>query len=325
MSTIALYNDLNVIEMMARRYNGNILNAVKVLAQRNELLLNAPMAEANDVYTNVANRWKVLPKPTPRSINKGGNKGRGTQEQVRESIMLLDLQIEIDEALIDHEPDKAKAMMNEIAMHLEGTSQQIAYYLVYGNPGVDSRQPIGFALRRPTLGTNCVGLGGTGSDTTSLYVCEWDPSWFSLIYPRGAATPGFDLRYKDKQRVTDSDGAPYYAYCHQVVVELGSTLVDERALQRIANIESGGATNNFIDSVKVRELVKAVNRTPTAGTGNLFIYGNRTTKAQMDIYALEKANGFYMIDNITGRPITSFQGIPIRMVEQIVDTETAIS
>lgn len=324
MATLTPYSDINLVEMAKRRFNGKQLSVVMQLAQRNELLMGAPMVEANDVYTNVSSRWKTLPKPTPRSINSGGNKDRLEVEQVRDSIMLLDVQVEIDEALIDHEPDRGKAIMTETRAHLEGTSQQIAFYMIYGNPSTDSREPIGLATRRSSLGTNCVDIGGSGGDTTSIFIVEWDPLAMKFIYPRGASTMGVDVRDHGKQRVTDASNNPFYAYCHQVVVELGNSVVDERNLQRLANIETTLATNNLIDSDKVRELVKAYGRLPNLGQ-NAVIYGNRTTVSQMNIYALEKSNGFYTVDDITGRPLATFQGIPIRMVEQIADDETQVT
>ena len=324
MATLTPYTDLNIVEMMKRRYGGKQLDVVKQLAQRNELLLNAPAVMANDVYTNVSSRWKKLPTPTPRSINAGGNKGRLEVEQIRESIMLLDLQVEIDEALVDHEPDKGKAIFTEMQAHLEGTSQKIAYYMIYGDPSSDSREPIGFATRRNALdATNCVSLGGTGSDLTSVYVIEWDPLACKLIYPRGSDKMGIDVRDHGKQRVTDSSSNPFYAYCHQVVVELGNSVVDERCVQRLCNIEAAD-TLSFVDSAKVRLLVRAISRLPKGGA-NAFIYGNRETVAQMNIYALEKANGFYTVNDITGRPLSVFQNIPIRMVEQITQTESTIT
>lgn len=326
MATNTITNDLTIVEMMKRKFNGNIINVVMALAQRNELLQDAPLVEANDEFSNVSNRYVSVPKPTPRSINNGASKGHAEVEQIREGVMLLEQHIEIDEQILRHSPNKDAARMIEFAGRLEGLSQQLAYYLIYGNPGTDPRECMGLATRRSSLGTNCVSLGGSGSDMTSVYVIEWDPMWMRLIHPRGAGSYGVTFVDNGRQRLTGANSGPYYAEAYQVIVELGTSLVDERALQRIANIEASNATNNFIDSTKVRELVRAVNRLPAAGqSGSTYLYGNRSTKSQFDIYALEKSNGFYTMDNITGAPISVYRGLPIRMVEQIIDTEKAIS
>jgi hypothetical protein len=333
MATLELANDMNIVEAMQSRFNGNIVNVVKTLARKNELLINAPAVEANDEFTNVTARWHNLPKPDTRSINAGAKRGKLELEQVRESIMLLEQPFEIDEQLVKHAPDKNRAMMIQMAGRLEGAAQRTAEYLIYGNPVSDTRQCAGWATRRNALADpNTVGLGGSGSDTTSVYIVEWDANAFSLIYPRGSQSMGIEYNEKGLLRVTDSNNDPYWAYVSQLVIELGLMEVDPRCLQRIANIESAGATNNFIDPIKVRDMVYALNRLPGYGDApGTFIYGNRSTKAQMDIYALEKSNGFYVVDasnrvdNVTSRPLSTFRGIPIRLVEAITDAETAIT
>jgi hypothetical protein len=327
MSTITLTNDLSLVEQMKRRYNGMPVTVAEVLAQRNELIMNAPMREANDVFTHVLAKRTKLPTFSPRSINQGGEKGHSEVEQVRESIMLLDLQIEIDEALIDHEPDPKAARVIETRAHLEAAAQSTAEQLIYGDPADDPRECLGLATRyNLTTLDNVVGLSGTGNDVTSLWMIEWNDINAYLIYPRGSGSMGVSVVDHGKQRVTDSNNKPYYAYASQIKIELGMAIADDRAVQRLANIETDGSTNNLISAdSQMHAVIRARTRLPNMGMdGNTFMYVNRDLKSQFDIYALDKSNGFYMLPDITGRPISTFQGIPIRMVEQIID-ETAIS
>ena len=324
MTTLTISAALGLAEMMKRRYNGVQLTVAETLAQINMLVATAPVREANDIWSHVSTRHNTLASPSARKLNAGGTRAHSETEQVRERIMLLELPVEIDEDIIDHEPDPAQAMADEISMDLEGVAQKLAYYLIYGNPATNAEELRGFMPRRAALSANCVGAGGTGSDMTSVYVVEWSPRSMNLIYPKGSPSMGVEVNDKGKLRVTDSSHNPYWAYVHQIKVQLGLNVVEERSLQRIANIESTNATNNFIDATKVRLLVAAINRLPLAGlAGQAFIYANRTAKTQLDIYGLEKSNGFYTVDNLTGGPMTMFRGLPVLLVEQITDTELA--
>lgn len=325
MATTTLNTKLNVVEQAKRRASGMVVTIAEVLAETNDILKRAPMFEANDVYSHLETIRTKLPTISPRTINSGASKSASATNQIRETIMLLDVFCEIDEALIDHEPDPKKAMINEIKSFLEAAMQEFARIFIYGNPGSDSRECIGLATRYyVSTMDNVRKLSGSGADTTSVYMIEWGEQLMKLIYPRGAKNVGIDHQDDGKIRVTDDDGNPYKAYSHQIKMEFGMSVPDDRAVQRLANIESAGSSNNLAASTDVRQLVYMRNSLPHMGK-NAVLYANRDTKSQMDIYGLEKTNGFYTKEDITGVPVTTFQGIPIDMIEQIASDETAIS
>ncbi len=92
-------------------------------------------------------------------------------------------------------------------------------------------------------------------------------------------------------------------------------------MQRYTNIEVSGASYIFDPD----DLVTMLNRVPSRD--NLVIYCNRDIKTAMDINALNKSNGFYTQQgngDIFGRPVTVFQGIPVRQADMIVSTETVV-
>jgi len=340
MSTLTPYSTMNMAEAAKRRFNGAQQTIAMTLSERNDIIKDAPITMANDVWSHVTTRDFNLAAPDPRRFNAGAAANRSETEQIRDAIMLLELPIEIDEDIVDHQPDPEAFMAGEMALNVEGSAQRLAYYMVYGDPGGSSAasppqgaQVIrGWMPRRSALGangaatgTNCVGAGGTGSDLTSLYVAEWHPVNFHLVHPLNDMGMGIEVNDKGKLRVTDSSNNPFWAYVHQIKIKLGMVLADERALQRIANVEASDATNNFIDSTKVRLITQALRRLPLGGEGQSGIYVNRTVAAQLDIFADEKTNGFYPAPDVTGRQITTYRGVPVRMVEQISDTELAAS
>lgn len=313
---------LTIAEQAKRRELGNVAVIAELLNEYNEFTIDAPAFEANDVYSHLYTRRTSLPTVGPRTVNAGSPRSASTTVQEREQITLLEVWAEIDEQLIDHEPEPGAARQNELTSFVEAGAQEFAKRLVYGKPADDVRQFPGLTDRFNSLSLDNVhSIGGSGG--MSVWMVEWGFNTTHLVYPKGSASVGLFEKDHGKLRVTDSAGNPFSAYVNQFKWEYGLVVKDDRAIQRLCNITAAGGSTSLDNATKIRELVKAKNLLPRMGR-NAVMYCDRSVKAQFDIYALEKTNGFYMESNITGSPLTMFQGIPIRMVEQLV-AESAVS
>lgn len=322
---------LTILEQAKRRNLGNTAVIAELLNEYNELTIDAPTTEANDVYSHLYTKRTHLPTIGYRNINEGATKSSSKTIQVREPITLLEVWAEIDEQLIDHEPSPAAARQNELVTFIEAGAQAFAEKVFYGRKSGtngDARQFEGLATRFGALANANVSQGAvpgtTANAMSSVWMIEWGMDTAHLVYPKGAATVGLSEQDMGKMRVTDASNNPFMAYVNQMKWEYGLVIKDDRAVQRICNLETGDDTENFVASANVRVLVKAKNQLTRMGR-NAVIYCNRETKATFDIYAMEKANGFYYQQNITGAPLTTFQGIPIRMVEQLLNTEAILT
>lgn len=306
--------------------DGRVMTVADTMSEMNEFLIDAAMEEANDTFSHQVNVPVYLGKVKPRNINAGAESIAPKTRQMIEQVMLIDVIAEVDEELVDNMPDPSKARWEHTKLKLEGATQEQARIFCYGNKGVDAREVDGFLTRFNDLSLdNVTDAGGSsGDDMTSLLLVEWGPMKVSLIYPRGAKNAGIeDFPRREKVRVTDASNNPFMAYQHQIKARFGISVVDERCVQRICNIKSSGTTTNLLSTGGMHHLVYARNQLKSMGK-NAVIYVNRDLKSQFDIYALDKSNGFYPMSNITGEPLTTFQGTPIRMVEQLLSTESAV-
>lgn len=325
MATKVLANVLTVAEV-AKRINpdGTPAKIAELLEQLNDILANFPAFQANEARSHVSTVRSHLPTVKARKINAGAFRSASGTKQIREKLCLLETWCEIDEQLIDHEPDPRQARLNELKAFLEATMQEFSRQIIYGDEAVDETELIGLATRYNALGANCVSAGGSGNDLTSVYLIELGDMAVHLVYPRGNNNVGIDNQDNGKVRITDANGNPYMAYSSKITCEYGLVVKDERAVQRIANVESAGTSANFASDTVVAQLIYAIQRLPRAGE-NAVILCNRDVKAQFNIYALNKANGFYTSKEITGKPITVFQDIPILRVDKILSTESALT
>lgn len=321
MSSITVYSAFTLVELAKQMNNGEVLEIAEVLAEQNDIVQDAVWIEANQIASHVGVKRKTLPTGTWRRANQGVATESSTTSQVTEPIGRLEALADIDEAILDLARNKQQVRKNNDKAFLEGLSQNLADTIIYGNMATDPEKFNGFATRYDSVSdANVLSAGGSGSDTTSLWIIEWGPMSCHLIYPLNSKA-GIDFSDKGKVRVSDGTN-PFYAYESQFVCQAGVYVHDDRCVQRIANIETSGTDNTLDDD----DIIEALNYLPKAGgNGATMIYINRTLKTQMEIMAKDKANVNYSTDNAFGVPITRFRGIPVRLCEALVNTETAIS
>ncbi len=326
MAEITFNDQLTVLEQAQLiGPDGAIMMIAEILNEENDIMKDAIAKMANGIRANVDLVRTDLPAISTRKINKGATTKYPQSNQIEDQIMLLEAWPEIDEQLVDPYPDKKKARASQLIAYIEAFSQAFANNLIYGNAG-DVGEIDGWATRYydPATQSNVTDAGGSGSDTCSLWMAEWHTNKLSLIYPKDSPSVGLFNKDWGKKRVTDTSGDPFAAYVSQMKMEFGWTNPDARALQRHGSIESTGTTNNLLSTGGINPLVYMRNRLPKRGKGKVALYGNRDMLSQFDIWALDKSNGFYYQENISGGPVATFQGIPIRLVEQLLSTEAAI-
>lgn len=330
MATLTFNDQLTVLDQAnLLGPDGGILTMAEILDEENEVIQDAIAKMANGIRANVTAVRTDLPQIFPRKINEGATTKYPMSKQTEDQIMLLEAHPEIDEQLVIPYPDQDRARATQLVPFLEAFSQAFVENLFYGNRGdigeINGLSTVYNTLTAPAAASgNVWGAGGTGSDTMSLWMIEWHESKMSLIYPKGSPSVGLfnkDLGHGKAYK----DGKPFMAFSNQMKMEFGWSNPDTRAVQRLANIEVSGSTNNIIAASVVQSIVRMRGRLPKRGKGKTAIYGNREALSQFDIWAMDKANGFYYQHNISGGPLLVFQGMPVRLAERLLSTETAIS
>ena len=317
-STLTLGEQANRIDP-----NGQQAKIAEILNEVNEILMDAPWIESNNVWHYEVTRRAKLPAGQARSINDGVLKSASKTIKVNEGICMLEDYSEPDKALVDTMPNPSEYRMGEARAFIEGIGQTMANYIVYGNASTDPEKITGLAPRLATLNTAGFvhGAGGTGSDLTSAYVVQWGEDKVFLTYPRG--NPNMGVEHEDLGQHTVSGittSTQYEAYRDWFKVHFGLVVKDPRCIGRVANIESAGAANLFDEDL----LIRILNKMPQRGRGAV-IYVNDTVMSQMDIAAKDKTNISYSISQFGGVDTVTFKGKPVRQVDQIVNTESAIS
>ncbi len=321
-------DQLTLLELAKRTNNGDLVTIVEVLHQTNEILQDAVWIESNQATSHVTTRRTHLPTGSWRRINKGVTGSASATKQITEGMGMLEDYSTVDKALVDIAPNPREFRSQEDVAFIEGLGQTLAYTIIYGNVADDPASFTGLAARYGDdpddafQGVNVWNGNGTGDDTTSLWIVEWGPTKVHMIYPKGSSSVGIQARDLGEQTVDDGAGGIFQAFRTHFQMRGGIVVRDDRCVQRIPNIETAGSDNTLNDDL----IITALNQMPQAGGGpGTRIYVNRTLKTQFDILAKDKTNVAYTSAEIFGKPVTMFRGVPVKLVEQILNTETAIT
>lgn len=305
--------------------SGNQAQIVEVLNRKmGEILTDAPWLPSNDVWTNKTTRRASLPTGTRRKLNQRVTASVSRTTEILDVIETLEDYCDVDAALVDSMPSPAVFRSGEVDAFIEGLGQTIVSDILYANANSDPDSMHGLAARLGTIDSRFViGASGTGSDVTSVYIATWGQQYAFLTYPKNMAA-NIGVQHEDKGQVTSetSDGL-MEIYRDHFVIRCGLVVRNPRAIGRIANIESAGASNTFDED----DLITLLNNMETgAGTR---IYVNETILTQMQIRAKDKTNVNYTPGGnaLSGEPPLYFQSVPIRKIarEVLLNTETAIS
>ena len=245
-------------------------------------------------------------------------------EELTEPVKMYEADSTVDQRILNGVINAMGVRDSEDALNLEGIVQGWEFALLYNNEGTT---PDGFkslARRRASIVANRTwDASGTGSDLTSMWFFEFSKRGIYLVYPPNAEQgPGIRNQDMGRHKVDVPTGSgQMWAWIRHYEIWAGIVIRDDRALQRYANIESSGSSN-ILDMATV---INIKNQLPSVGR-NAVSFVNRTLKGQLDNHAYAKSNAILTVREIENYgPITFAADIPVRMLEQIVNTESELS
>lgn len=312
---------------------GKIPVIAELLSQSNEVLEDCVFMEGNLPTGHRVTIRTGLPTVYWRSINQGVPTSKSTTAQVDEACGMLEAYSEVDKDLAELNGNTAGFRLSEDQAFLEAMNQTQASTMFYGNPATDPKQYLGLAPRYSSLSAgnaqNIISGGGSGSVNTSIWLVVWGENTAFCPFPKGSKA---GLIHDDLglDTVIDSSGGRFQAYRTHYQWKNGLVVKDWRYVVRIANISTTALVNNSSPADIVTLMSKSLDRIPNFGMGRAAFYMNRTVYSYLRIQALSKSQNVLAIEqglSQFGTPMKwlSFQGIPLRRVDAITNTETALT
>ena len=322
---------LTLKDKFAQKQNGRIANTViDLLASTNTILEDAVVRECNEGSTHKTTVRNGLPEVEFRKFYQGVNCSKGEYTQITDTTGMLEVYSQVDKSLADLEGDTAQFRINEASAFLESMNNTVQENIFYGSKATNPACFDGLAVRYnkistdpSSIGYRVIDGGGTGSDNTSIWFVTWGDLHTHLLYPKGSQM-GFVHTDKGAQTTTDANGNMYEVYRDHFKWDVGMTVRDFRSTARIANIDISDLSGaNAADLIKL--MIIAYHRIRRfAKTGKTVLYCNEVINTYLHFQAINKNNVKLSADEVAGKPVISFLGIPVKCVDQIKNNEARV-
>lgn len=334
--------------------NGQVADIINMLRQTNSVLEDAIARECNEGKSHKHTILSGLPSVTWGMLYKGIPNSKAQRTQVIDTTGFVEGRSTVDARLAEVEPNLAAFRLQEAQAYLEAMSQEAARAMFYENADTSPEKITGMSPRFSDLnaetGSQIIDAGGTGSDNTSVWFITWGTDSVQLLYPQGSSA-GIMREDHGKQRVLDSDGNAYYALEETFRWHLGVAVRDWRKVVRIANIDVSAlqadpnninAANDSIYDVMrkayyqvhgIRTLDNGANGVGSGmdgnfGMGRTSIYMNKEVLEALDAASVNSGatDNFVRLvpREVEGREVLTYRGMPLRQVDQIVNTEARV-
>lgn len=334
-TTTALSNNALTLADWAKLQDpdGKVAVVANLLSQTNEILEDAVFMEGNLPTGHRVTVATGLPAVYWRSYNMGVPSSKATVQQVDETIGMLEAYCVVDKDLAILNGNTAAFRLQEDALFLEAMNQTQAQTMFYGNPTNDPRQYMGLRSRYNNLAAgnaqNIIDAGGTGTTNTSIWLVVWGENTVFCPFPKGSKA---GLIHEDMGEVTtwDANQNRYQAFQTHYQWKNGLVVKDWRYVVRIANIAVTPGGSPVVSADLLSLMSRALDRVPNLSMGRAAFYMNRTVFSYLRLQALSKSNYVLAIDNAlsqfgTPQKWTTFMGVPLRKVDQILSNEAQVT
>ena len=333
MATLSVRNPTLLDLAKASDPDGKIAVIVEILNETNEILEDMTWIEGNLPTGHKTTVRTGIPTPTWRKLNYGVLPTKSTTAQVTDTVGNLEAYAEVDKDLADLNGNTEAFRLSEDRAHIEGMNQEMVDTMFYGNDLIDEAEFTGFSARYNSLSAqsadNIVQQSGTeGNDNASAWLIVWGPETAHMIYPKGSQG---GLQVVDKGQVTleNAPGGPaggrMEAYRTHYKWEAGLTVRDWRYVVRIQYNQEDLTKDASTGPDLIDLFTDAVERIPALGMGRPVFYVNRRTRTFMRKQVKAAAQHTITMEDVAGKKVVSFDGIPVRRVDGLLNTEAAIA
>lgn len=323
--------------------DGKQMDIAEVLTQQNEVLADMHWEEGNMVTGHKDGVRTVLPTPSYRALNAGVPVTKAGSTTIEETCALLEDFSQVDRELAIMSGNVDAYRLKQAKPHVQGMSNKMATDLFYGNATTNPLGFTGLAPRYNTLSTttnkaaaNVINAGGVGAALRSIWLVGWGPDTIFGIYPK--STKG-GLDHEDVTNASgegehgfpaatvllDASGNQYMGYRDHWVWRNGLFVKDWRFAVRIANIDPTAITLDQSSGPKLEDLMVQALETIESLTGvRAVFYVPRIIRSWLRRQLLNRKNQFLSYEEVGGRQVLAFDGVPVRRTDALNVNEAQV-
>jgi hypothetical protein len=308
---------------------GKVDKIIEILNMTNEVIDDAVWIEGNLPTGNQSVIRTGLPTPTWRAMYGGVQPTKSTTAKIVDTCGMLEDYAEVDKALADLNGNTAEFRLSEDAAHLEGFNQKFTSTLFYGSEVSTPESFTGFAPRFNSLSANngVNIITGSGTANTSIYLVVWGPNSVFCTYPKGSKAgllhggqgAGHDREYRWRRW-------PHGSLPHALPLGLRSG--------REGLALCGSRAGRYLDPDQERGVGRGYHRHYDPDDRVASEHGHRSPGVlrEPEIRSFLRrqmvnkvAPGTLMMEDVAGRKVVTFDGIPVKRVDTLLNTEVAVA
>ncbi len=312
--------------------DGNIADYVEALSQDNEIVQDMPYVEANKMTSHQYQVEVGLPTVYFKLLGAGVLSSKGQFAQIEDACAMLESWSITEKELADLGGNPAKYRLNKARQHLMSMGIKLATTYFYGS-AASPEEFIGLAPRYSSLSavnaSNIIDCGGTGSDNASIWLLGLGEGKIHGTFAKGtkAGIERVDHGEQIEQNFGAVTGAQAVVYKEQFKCKTGIAVADWRYAARAANIDISNLVAKSSAADLMEAMIKMTYRIPNNGNGTrLKFYMNRTLQEFLHLQGrdLVVAGGGLTYENIAGKRVMSFGGIPVGRVDSLTESEARV-
>jgi hypothetical protein len=315
--------------------DGKVPTVVELLGQTNEILTDMLWKEGNLPTGHRVTVRTGLPAVAWRLLNQGVSVSKSTTAQIDEQVGMLEAWSEVDKDLAELNGNTAQFRLSEAFAFIEAMNQEMAQTLFYGNSGTAPEEFTGLSTRYSSLsaanGQNVINAGGSGSDNSSVWLILWGDQTVHGVFPKGskAGIVHEDMGLVTVETTAGVGGTRMRAFQDHWQWKCGIVLKDWRYAVRVANIDISNLVAKSSAADLIDKMIMAIHRIPSFKLGRAAFYMNRTCAEMLDIQRRDDTVTGGLsggdVDGIAPARANYFRGIPVRTVDQLLETESTVS
>ena len=305
----------------------NIKDIAEIINETNDGILDdIHWEECNDGTVHKSAQRTGLPEVAWRELNAGVQPTKSTVATVTDTTGMMEALSQVDEKLIFNKAKLNEVRRQEDTAFVQAMGNEFFRTLFYGNSNTDPKKFLGFAPRYsdPAAGNGemLVDAGGTGSDNTSAWLVTWGANKVFGIYPEGSSS-GLSQRDNGRVKMKDANGGEYYGYETQFTWTAGLAVKNWKFAGRICNIDVSNLSGDSAADL-VRKMIILSERVKSEG-GRQAWYCSRKVLTALRLQILAKSNVNLSFENVAGKRIVMFDGIPVRRCDALLETEAQVT
>lgn len=327
---------------------GEYQTPIEMLAQSNEVIPDVYWETGNLPMGHKTTVQLSLPTVSSRQINQGVSSGKGTTDQFIDSCAVLESYSIIDSLVLAGQTDPTAYRMGQRAAWMEAYAQKFTDLLFNGNAITTPSDFTGILPRYNdtdgSTGSAIIDAGGSGSDNADMVLIGWGPRAVAGIIPSGIPA---GLTVDDKGEIpwqtsttAGAANSAFLAYIEWYRWVCGLSIRDWRWIVRIANIDLSDLTelkttqSPYVltttppanQTLLLNMMALAIQKVPRDRSNvRMAFYTNRTVQYGLQIMAMSRASSQITFEMVDGKPVTSFQGVPIRTVDKLGIATTRVT